>query len=223
MKKQKIFRADGASLGGINASSGTYTKDDLGNIKTVCASYSYARVGVNQPKTVRVSAVNEQLYGKSVAEALVSLLKKASVNIKSYDRTSNTGNSLILKCGTESDAKKTANAVNAILQLGTKVLNLTDTYTIDPQYSKGLAIQASSGGFSVSYWIPYNAQQAAAATQAQTEAASAQQAQADADLAAEEALRKTTTGRVLRIAGIVAFAALVIGIVVFIIVKSKKK
>lgn len=230
MKKQKIFRADGATLGGFNASSGTFSVNDRAALLEVYRLYSGAHQGVNNEKTVRVHSASKQLILKSQAEHLMALLRKAGASVKSYDRKSNTNNALILKCNDKANAQKVLGIVNAMLKLAEKVQSLDETYTIDPRYPSGMAISATSGTVSVSYWIPYNK---AAAEQARTEAsqsATVQLQQADADsataaaaLAAEEAARKTAMGKTLRIVGIAAIAALVIGAVVLVIVKTKKK
>lgn len=230
MKKQKIFRADGATLGGVNASSGTFSVNDRAALLEVYLLYSGAHQGVNNAKTVRVHSATKSKITKDQAESLVSLLSKAGINVKNYDRTGNTDNALILKINDKEGAKKATSAVLAILKLAEKVQSLDETYTIDQRYPSGMAISATSGTVSVSYRIPYNK---AAAEQARTEASQSatvqlQQAEADsataaAALAAEEAARKTAMGKTLRIVGIAAIAALVIGAVVLVIVKTKKK
>lgn len=229
MKKTHIFSASGEELGGIAASKGTFSGSDREKLQYLHTHYDSCRKGINDPKTVRLASctgkqVKDGPYGfKTIESYLTDLLKKYGIAFKSVSNSSaNTGGSVVIKCGDPKQAAIVVEALTAMIKLGAKLKNLTDTYTTNPAYANGMAIEAASGGAKVSYWLPYNKEQAAAARTEQQQQAEVQQQQADADLAAEEARRKTAAGRTLRIAGFCALAVVAVVLTVLIVKKIKK-
>lgn len=236
MKKTHIFSASGEELGGIAASKGTFSGSDREKLQYLHTHYDSCRKGINDPKTVRLSSrtgkqVKDGPYGfKTIESYLTDLLKKYGIAFKSISNSSaNTGGSVVIKCGDPKQAATMVEALTAMIKLGAKLKNLTDTYTTNPAYANGMAIEAASSGAKVSYWLPYNKEQASAArteqqqqAEVQQQQAEAQQQQADADLAAEEARRKTAAGRTLRIVGFCALAVVAVVLTVLIVKKIKK-
>lgn len=230
MKKQRIFYATG---GTFNAKSHRGDMSYFGrNIVTV-------RQGVNDKETVRIRigipgpSMNDRfvVYAHSIG-AEPNGSKAGTHNDRVYINgewkqmaytRGNSSKDSVLYYKTKADAERALAKLQDFWALCKKVAVEPETTVTDASYaSAGGKVIASPSG-NLTYIIPYDAKAAAAAVQAQTEQATAQQLQADADIATEEATRKTAMGKTLRIAGLAAIAALVIGAVVFIVMKTKKK
>lgn len=132
---------------------------------------------------------------------------------------------------TEAACSNAYNYGSAVLALGRKLQTVAGTYTIDSAYAGGgKVVKASSGGTTVSFYIPYdnekaekNRSEVTRDSEVSRQTAEDRQATAEADQAAEKAVASTQLGKTLRWIGIATVALIVIGAIALIVYKSKKK
>lgn len=237
MNKIKLFRATGTTF---NAKS---HKSDLAfygqNVTSV-------RQGVNDKETVRIrvgvasGSMHERLlvYANLIGAMPTGstlgthnyMTKIVTGEPKTYAYTKgNSSKDNVFYYKTEKQAKEMLAKWQDWLTLCRKVATASEVTVTDAQYAAtGGKLLTSDAGL-YTYLIPYDAKAATEARQhvqeqanVQQAQAEAQQAQAEADIATEEAKQKTTAGKTLRIVGIAAVAALVIGVVVFVVARTKK-
>lgn len=144
-----------------------------------------------------------------------------------------------LKFKTETLAKNAENVGKALVQLGKKLQKETElAYTIDSKYAGGgRVVKATVNNATVSFLIPYDSAKAEEnRTEEHTEAVHKTQIAEETNKTAElenktatynqdteEKKSKTTWSKTMRWIGIGTVAALLIGAVIFAVVKSKKK
>ncbi len=231
MKQKIIFRADGAT---DFATKGTVPANMRNLLLTAAGVYTSARLTQAHPNWVAVSYASKQ----SSAWAALKMLLQAHSIVPKDDKLDPAAwhNESLLKFNTNDGALQARNAVNALLQLAAKVRN-ADTFTVDAQYAGGgKRLSATVGNMTVSYLIPYDSAKAAetreekekeathktTVAEEETKAAELENQTATYNQDTEEKKSQTAMSKTLRWVGIGTVGALIIGAVIFAVVKSKK-